>query len=82
MQIPDIKLLVGGATSITHPFKFAAFSFVNFHHMCKKFNFLEILVIGYVFLQVLCLHCMLWDEKDSETVHNACIEAASTKLLV
>lgn len=81
MQIPDIKLLVGGATSITHPFKFAAFAchVVKFH-LCK--NFLEILVIGYVFLQVLCLHCMLWDEKDSETVQNACIEAASTKLLV
>ena len=35
--------------------------------------------ICYVFLQVLCLQCML---KDSETVQNACIEAASTKLLV
>jgi len=81
MQIPDIKLHVGGATSITHPFKFAVFAchVVNFH-LCKIF--LEILGICYVFLQVLCLHCMLWDEKDSETVQNACIEAASTKLLV
>ena len=64
-----------------HPstlFKFASFAchVVNFH-LCKIF--LEILVICYVFLQVLCLQCML---KDSETVQNACIEAASTKLLV
>jgi len=81
MQIPDIKLLVGGATSITHPFKFAAFAChaLNFH-LLKIF--LEILVICYVSLQVFCLHCMLWDKKDSETVQNACIEAASTKLLV
>ena len=63
------------------PFKFAVLAchIVNFH-LCK--NFLEILVICFVFLQILCLHCMLWDKKDSETAQNASIEAASTKLLV